>query len=563
MFRETDRQTSLLESQFLLPRAKRERLERSWAQVFRDRVLPSIDEEPFRSAFAEEGVGRPNKSIRLLVGLHLLKEMWDLTDDQVIEGLEFNLLWHHALAVDPGAAHVCQKTLHNFRQRLLGSERAKGVFRTVTQALVEADGLSVARQRLDSTHIMSNIARLNRLGLFVATTSRLIHDLQRRGGERLSRVDPRLRARYADDCFGDATREQVRGRLPVAAQDLARLVRRFASDPEVSGWESYILAARLLAEQCHVQATDEQSEGEETVEVQLKEPEEISGASVQSPHDPDASYGHKGKGYEAQIAETCDAENPYQVVTDVEINGANEPDAKALVPALERLLEGELMPEELLADAGYGSGENIVAAAERGVELVAPVRSPGGDRPTDAWTDAVREDVTDTLAELGAVTPLELADFTFNATFTEALRCPNDRTPREQSSRDGAYRAVFAARHCGACPLASACPTRVNKAGDRTLRWTPKHAATATRQRAQREPDFRRRYRRRSGIESTNAELKHRHGAGNLRVRRWGPVRLAILLKATALNVKRALSWHVRRLLEALTPAPSPTEARA
>jgi hypothetical protein len=560
MFRATDRQTSLLESQFLLPRAKRERLERSWAQVFRDRVLPSIDEEPFRSAFAEEGVGRPNKSIRLLVGLHLLKEMWDLTDDQVTEGLEFNLLWHHALAVEPGDAHVCQKTLHNFRQRLLGSERAKGVFRSVTQALVEADGLSVARQRMDSTHIVSNIARLNRLGLFVATTARLVRDLHRHGGERVKRVDARLLARYADDCFGDATREQVRGRLPIAADDLARLVRRFATDPEVSSWESYGLAARLLGEQCRVRVTGEQSAEEEALEIELKAPEEIGGGSVQSPHDPDASYGHKGKGYEAQLAETCDEENPYQVVTDVEINGANEPDSKALVPALERLLESELMPEELLADAGYGSGENIVAAAERGVELVAPVRAPGGVGRTDAWTDADPPTVGD---ESSTSTPMELADFTFNATFTELLRCPNDRTPSEQSSRDGHYRAVFAARHCSVCPLASACPARVNNAGQRTLRWTPKQAATTTRKRAQREPEFRRRYRRRSGIESTNAELKHRHGAGDLRVRRWGPVRMALVLKATALNVKRALGWHVRRLFEELREAISPTEALA
>jgi hypothetical protein len=61
--------------------------------------------------------------------------------------LELNLLWHHALAVEAGAAHVCQTTLHSFRQRLLGSDRAKGVCRTVTQALVEADGLTVACQR--------------------------------------------------------------------------------------------------------------------------------------------------------------------------------------------------------------------------------------------------------------------------------------------------------------------------------------------------------------------------------------------------------------------------------
>ncbi len=87
MFRLTDPQVSLLESQFLLPAAKRVRLERSWAHVFQLHVLPLIDEELFRDTF-HANKGRPNKSIRLLVGLHLLKEWDDLTDTQVVEHMD-------------------------------------------------------------------------------------------------------------------------------------------------------------------------------------------------------------------------------------------------------------------------------------------------------------------------------------------------------------------------------------------------------------------------------------------------------------------------------------------
>jgi len=47
MFRPTDPQTSLLECHFLIPPEKRARLERSWAHVFRHRVLDIIAEEPF------------------------------------------------------------------------------------------------------------------------------------------------------------------------------------------------------------------------------------------------------------------------------------------------------------------------------------------------------------------------------------------------------------------------------------------------------------------------------------------------------------------------------------
>ena len=41
--------------------------------------------------------GRPNRAVQSVLGVHLLKEMFNLTDDEALEQLEFNLLWHNAL----------------------------------------------------------------------------------------------------------------------------------------------------------------------------------------------------------------------------------------------------------------------------------------------------------------------------------------------------------------------------------------------------------------------------------------------------------------------------------
>ena len=83
MFRPTSPQLSMLEPSFQLSPVKRKRLVDSWAHDFRERVLPLIDEEPLRDAFCQDN-GRPNTSIRLLMGLSLLKEMFDLTDDEAL-----------------------------------------------------------------------------------------------------------------------------------------------------------------------------------------------------------------------------------------------------------------------------------------------------------------------------------------------------------------------------------------------------------------------------------------------------------------------------------------------
>ena len=111
MFRERDPQVSLWQSEFLVPPKKARRLERSWAEVFRNEALPLIDEERFAPMYCADN-GRPNRAVQTVLGVHLLKEMFNLTDDEALEQLEFNLLWHHALRLDMEETHLPQKTLH-------------------------------------------------------------------------------------------------------------------------------------------------------------------------------------------------------------------------------------------------------------------------------------------------------------------------------------------------------------------------------------------------------------------------------------------------------------------
>jgi len=661
MFRLTNPQFSMLESQFLVPPAKRARLEKSWAHPFRTRILPLINEELFRACFHTTD-GRPNKSIRLLTGLHLLKEWEDLTDAQVLDQLEYNLQWHYALGVEPGSAHICQKTLHTYRANLMKNERAQEMFEAITHGLAETDGLDLGRQRLDSTHVISNIALLTRLGLFVETVTHFMQELRREYPEKLDDLEHGYVKRYLEreGYFADAKREQARRRLPAVALDVCRLVRAFEQDKAVCALESYQLLVRLFEEQCEVVeaseeeppavSVDEASHPAEPTEespvepteespvepteegpvesteegpvepteegpvepeegvigepelavshddieesttgqppcaaveptaqqtepttadekasgaVKLKEPKTISTSSLQSPYDPDASYGRKGKGYEVQIVESCAEDNPYQVITGVALNGANESDQHALLPMAEQLERSSLKPTLLFADTGYGSGQNIIDCAQMGIDLQAPVQDPHAPEPTDPWVGPVEvsaagcapeESLPPSSSTPGAEpgSPMDLDAFTFNTTFDEVTACPRGREPFEQHL-DKAGRtlwAKFSTVSCEGCPMAERCPTRRTQAGYRTLRCRTSKAATAHRQRQQQTKQFKEQYKIRSGVESTNAELKGRHGANDIRVRRQERVTLSMRLKAMTLNAKRAVQYHTQRLRE-------------
>ena len=69
MFRIRDPQESLWQSQFLVTPKKAKRLERSWAEVFRNEALPLIDEERFAPMYCVDN-GRPNRAVQTVLGVH-------------------------------------------------------------------------------------------------------------------------------------------------------------------------------------------------------------------------------------------------------------------------------------------------------------------------------------------------------------------------------------------------------------------------------------------------------------------------------------------------------------
>jgi hypothetical protein len=543
VFRFRDPQESLWQSEFLIPPAKAKRLEQSWAEVFQTSALPLIDEECFACMYCRDN-GRPNRAVETVLGVLVLKELFDLTDQEALEQLEFNLLWHHALRLTVDEAHLPQKTLHNFRARLMAHDGGRLAFQQTTDAILAALGLNTGKQRLDSTHILSNMAILTRLGLFCETLRVFLRAVQRQRPELAARIPAGLLRRYLKEdgeatAYEDARREDGRRRLSVAARDLYRLVERFKKTggrklPE------YKLLRRLLQEQCHVgkhgdgrPGDDDDDAGEGRVPVALKAPAEVAPDSLQSPHDPEATYsGHKGKGYEVQVAETCDPANQTQIITHVEVTPSSGSDAAVPVPLVEELAQRGIQPEELTADTTFGSGRNAFELACLGTELVSPV--PG----------TAPEPIPE--PEGGGEPPLTAADFRIDASEEQASVCPAGHQAVEEWTYTDAPERVelyFAPATCEACPLRSRCPVKLDRqTGLYLLKADLIRVTIDERRRTQATEEWRQRYAVRAGIEATNSELKRRHGLGRLRVRGGPRVRLAVYLKALACNIKRMLA---------------------
>ena len=118
--------------------------------------------------------------------------------------------------------------------------------------------------------------------------------------------------------------------------------------------------------------------------------------------------GHKGKGYEVQVSETCGEGNAVQMITHVEFTPSSGGDAGVTVGVIDTLRERGIGPSELWCDTSYGSGHNGWEAERRGTELVSPV---GGRAPAEA-------DRADRPVKLTA------ADFDIDVTARRAAVCP-------------------------------------------------------------------------------------------------------------------------------------------
>ena len=537
MFRQRNTQETLFGTNYFLPTAKAQRLQDSWAAVFRTCALPLIDEELFAPLYCPDN-GRPNRPVETVFGVLVLKEMFDLTDMQALEQLEFNLLWHHALHLTPEEAHLCQKTLHNFRAGLMAHDLVRLAFAETTDRILAVLGTNVSRQRLDSTHVISNMAVLTRLGLFCETNRVFLSRLQAEHPRLYGRVPKGLRGRYVKEDgtatgYQDARSTAGRRRLSVCARDVYRLCELFRGTA-AAGLEEYALLERLLQDQCEVvekkqrPEQDDDDAGEGRVPVVLKAAKEVSSASLQSPHDADATYnGHKGKGYEVQIAETCHEDNDVQIITYVAVTDACASDAQATVPTLDALEVRQLQPGELAADTTYGSGDNAVEAERRGTELISPV----GGSPV-----AVEE-------EASADRDLRVADFHVDARPEEPAVCPAGHFSTAQvasPTHANHLEVTFDRSTCEGCVLFHRCPARLNRAEDGyVLTVDLKAANLERRRRAEASGEFAERYAIRAGIEATNSEEKRAHGLDDLRVRGRLRVELAVNLKTLACNFKR------------------------
>ena len=503
-------------------------IEGGWQSLFRGVLLERMPVGRLAKGMSEDQ-GRPSAELYAMLGLLLIREFQGWTVPQAHEAVLFRTDIQYALNLEPGF-EVTQRTIERYLQRMQQDEElGEELFREVTDTLLTSMEVKVQKQRLDSTHVLSDMACLGRARMIGVALKRFFQKVRRHDAALLSGLSEDLLKRYEKSSdsgvFGGLKDTEARRvALQQVAEDLLVVLQHFEQSEPIGQWNQYHQLRTIFDQQCELR--------EEFIEVRAK----TGGRVIQNVSDPNATYsGHKGAGYQVQFSETFNDDGLPNLITAAQVETAVDSDADAVEPLLEDLRERDHLPQELLADAGYGSNANVAIASEQGVTLIAPVPGSKAFDPDEVGYDR----------------------FTLNEAH-EVVACPQGHAPKSTryNAEANSIWAQIDPSLCAACPLAAHCRVqRDAKTGQPNgrVQFRADAPQSAQRRRHEQTPEYRDQYRWRSGIESTNSGLKRRLGLKRLRVRSMKAVALTIYLKLAGWNLLRAVALRAARTLQAAT----------
>lgn len=507
-----------------LPKNLQKRYDKSWAKDFYDNVFNKIDEKIFKILFSDN-YSRPNTPINIYVSLEILKELFGLTDEELLERYHFDNLFFLAMGIDCiGEKTISDRAFYYMRSRVSDYEYNTGinlfniVFKNIKDDYIDELQISKKLKRIDSTLIGSNIRRLNRIKLFLETLRVFLKSLDKK---RLKKLVKKIKG-YIDidteNYVYKLSNEDSQLKIKEIAEHLYRVKWIFKNDEEIHQTEQYQILERVVNE--HLNVVDEKNK-----KVELKDKKDLSSDSLQSPYDPDATYKNKGNqakhGYSITAAETCDKNNKVQIITDVIVEKNNVDDAKILEDNFDEIMEDET--EEAIADGAYlNDGVREKSNKDNKKIITTAIR---GRKP--------KKDI------------INSSDFKIEN--NKILKCPRGKNPVSQEINGDKLVAKFSQKSCEGCTLN--CIIRKNKKRDHVLILKRSTIENDKQRQLYKNKEYLEKCKLRPAVEGTMFQIKLHLRNGKSKFRRIIKVRNRAILRSIAINYKRVHDNKVKELI--------------
>ena len=507
-----EQQLSLFDPLTTMTEREKKFLDRSWAKYFAEFIFPKINEIPYAVLYSDKD-SRPNTPVNVQIGALLIKELTNLSDDELLESLMFDIRFQYALHTTSFAEQpLSDRTLSRFRARCAAYETEHGVdllhetITSLSSEMAELMRIDSSLKRMDSLMVASNIKRMGRLELLYTCVANLAKEMAKncKIPEHLrhyTEADDRNRVIYHNHS------EETSAKIDTVLKDAATLKELCGSEYDDSS--NYQLLLRVLKEQA-IQKEDG------TYRLRTKEDGGMDASILQNPADPDATYREKaGKQHRGYVANVIEASGKNgSIIEDYQYEQNIHSDSQFLKETLDGM-EKQDETVTIVTDGAYSGTQNEELAAEKNVRLV-----------TTNLTGREAEDIQ--------------ADFEFSEDGRKVIKCPGGHEPKSCSynQETGQCTISFQKSQCQDCPHKEKChPKMFKRVSRKTV--SSKSNQRAKQQRERSTEDFKKQSRFRNGVETIPSILRRKYGIDKIPVRGLIGSRFFFGCKIGALNIKK------------------------
>ena len=492
-------------------------LDKSWAKPFAEEIFPAINEDMFSVLYSDKA-SRPNTPVNVIIGSLIIKEIQNMTDDEMVEALMFDIRFQYALHTTSFKEQpLSDRTLGRFRERCNayetehGRDLVKEAVLLLSDKIAKVMNLSPVLKRMDSMMIASNIKKLSRLELLYTCVANMVKCLHKseedeliKGMEHYYDDDDRNKVIYHNR--SEETSDKIQTVINDAVKLLPLIEDKYLQTSE------YQLLLRVFREQ-----TEDDDKGTR----KLREGKDLNSQILQNPSDPDATYrkkaGKETRGYSANLVETFDGEN--SVITDYQYDTSIRSDSSYCKEVIQEM---EIQQEQvtILADGAYGGENNRNLAADNNINLI--TTDFQGRKPNEIF-----------------------AEFVFSEDGKELLKCANGQEPisNKYNEQTGQCRSKMNLEKCLNCPYKEACNPKFQTKSAIVL-MSSKTVDRAKQLQIMNTEEFRELAKDRNGVESLPSTLRRKYDVDKMPVRGRIRTKLYFGFKIAALNFRKLCKYY-------------------
>ena len=501
-------------------------IDKSRAKLVGDVVYPNVDERKFAGLYSEAG-SRPNIEIRRYVSALVLKRMYRLSDEVLIENLRCGgLNYQYALhTTQEEEQPISESSLRRFRRKVEAyneehsCDLIKEEFQRISRKMAVKMGVlhedpskgedesKPILVRMDSMEIEAHAKAMTRIEILYTANVIVIRYLLKK---KFNEIIPEALNHYLEKEDHNRVlyyREEENKKAGIQDTRAAELVKEMLilqeamkanfSEIFLNKIPEYRIFERVLNEQTTI--------NKEGVRVP-KDKKEISADSVQNPFDATVTYRYKRgqhHGFALNATEAVD-DNGNGIVIHATLEPNTASDSKMAEEYVDQLVDNG--PEQIITvDGAFNSDELQEKAKRKNVKI-----------QTTALTGKPTDDV--------------FGDFELNEEETEVIRCPKGYSPLscQYNSHNGIITAKMPNNCCETCPLRENCKANVNdKKHSSSVKVTGKKVTRAKLARFFSTEEGKKNANRRNGVEGIMSVMRRKYDVDHIpvfginRVKTW------------------------------------------